>query len=554
MHFDESIVQMVVGPGPDGPLYVVEGGRVHTLDLGSFREAGAPFGHRIEAIAPMPGGKACSPPGRTGRPVSWRSAQADRSARSWSMTSRSVPWRSPPTAGRCSPGRESGSGSGTPRRASCSARPESTAAWCATGAVADRSHVFFSPDGRTAASVGGSVVLWDIPGPGGDISGGPATSGRHGPRPDRDGPRGIGRRPDAGGPGLANSLAERDGRGTDRTGSARSDSDWHDRLASEGGAIPTDFTHSGISTAWSRPAPTTGPPMRDGRAPVAERAMSPGADADLARARAARCTGRVPSLGGPRGLRSGDGRDGERAMADRPYLIFDGSPRRRARTPRCCWRLAEVDIRLGRWDDAEVELAAAISSLGRASLDSMFYRNLPGYLAALRLNNGHHDLYRDDCRKLLEWAGDRPSPMIAYCVVWHCSVGPDAVDDPMIPVRVAERRWARPGVVATVEIGGIRGGPLPRRPSRRRGRAARGGRTRLGRRPFAAPGVPGHGQPGPGPPGRGPTLARPAPQPYGHPSGDWDLPWDELEVGNLRREAEAVVLLDPGFPVDPFRR
>jgi hypothetical protein len=31
-------------------------------------------------------------------------------------------------------------------------------------------------------------------------------------------------------------------------------------------------------------------------------------------------------------------------------------------------------------------------------------------------------------------------------------------------------------------------------------------------------------------------------------------PWDDLEVQNLRREAEAVVLLDPAFPADPFDR
>ena len=38
------------------------------------------------------------------------------------------------------------------------------------------------------------------------------------------------------------------------------------------------------------------------------------------------------------------------------------------------------------------------------------------------------------------------------------------------------------------------------------------------------------------------------------PSGDWNVPWDELEVSNLQREAEAVVLLDPVFPADPFKR
>jgi hypothetical protein len=41
----------------------------------------------------------------------------------------------------------------------------------------------------------------------------------------------------------------------------------------------------------------------------------------------------------------------------------------------------------------------------------------------------------------------------------------------------------------------------------------------------------------------------------GHPpnprTGSYE-PWDELQVELLQREAEAVVLLDPVFPADPF--
>jgi hypothetical protein len=36
------------------------------------------------------------------------------------------------------------------------------------------------------------------------------------------------------------------------------------------------------------------------------------------------------------------------------------------------------------------------------------------------------------------------------------------------------------------------------------------------------------------------------------PSTDGDALWDELEIAVLQREAEAVVLLDPAFPADPF--
>ena len=38
------------------------------------------------------------------------------------------------------------------------------------------------------------------------------------------------------------------------------------------------------------------------------------------------------------------------------------------------------------------------------------------------------------------------------------------------------------------------------------------------------------------------------------PSEDPARFWDELEVRLLRGEAEAVVLYDPVFPVDPFAR
>jgi hypothetical protein len=38
------------------------------------------------------------------------------------------------------------------------------------------------------------------------------------------------------------------------------------------------------------------------------------------------------------------------------------------------------------------------------------------------------------------------------------------------------------------------------------------------------------------------------------PSTDPAQFWDELEIRLLRSEAEAVVLYDPAFPVDPFAR
>jgi hypothetical protein len=36
------------------------------------------------------------------------------------------------------------------------------------------------------------------------------------------------------------------------------------------------------------------------------------------------------------------------------------------------------------------------------------------------------------------------------------------------------------------------------------------------------------------------------------PSTDGEALWDELEIAVLQREADAVVLLDPAFPADPF--
>jgi hypothetical protein len=35
-------------------------------------------------------------------------------------------------------------------------------------------------------------------------------------------------------------------------------------------------------------------------------------------------------------------------------------------------------------------------------------------------------------------------------------------------------------------------------------------------------------------------------------AGDWNTPWHDLEIKNLEREAEAVVLFDPVFPARAF--
>ncbi len=208
-----------------------------------------------------------------------------------------------------------------------------------------------------------------------------------------------------------------------------------------------------------------------------------------------------------------------------------------------------------RFGDAEVELAAAINSLGNASLDSMFYRNLPGWLAALRLHNGHHDLYRDDCRKLLECASARPDPLIGFFVVWHCCAGPDAVDNPMVPVRVAEAALvAAKGSFRRMILAGS--GAALYRAGRHEQAIARleeaerdwdGDHSPLVA--FLAMANQAHGRPAEARRwldrlrNRTPITA-----------ADWNVPWDELEVRNLQQEAEAVVLLDPVFPADPFKQ
>ncbi len=131
--FNEGIARMVVAPGRLGPLYVVEGGLLHSLSLGSFRETRAL--RSVAASRPSrsrPEGRPCSPAGRTRRPVSSMSTPAIRSAPSSNTTSRSAPSRSPPTAAHSSPWRENDSGSGTPRPASGSGRLACIATRCAS--------------------------------------------------------------------------------------------------------------------------------------------------------------------------------------------------------------------------------------------------------------------------------------------------------------------------------------------------------------------------------------------------------------------------------------
>ncbi len=548
--FSESVIQMVVGRGPHGPLYVVEGGRVHTLDLGSLREVRPPIGQRIEAVALLPGGTKLLA-GRsdkaaqlldvaTGQPIG-PIMEHDEPVRAVAVSPDGTTLLT--LAGQrlhfwlATTGKRLG-----PPRVHRGLAPRD--------ARDDRQPVFFSPDGRTAVSVGGSVVLWDSPGPAPGWASGAtprdwSINARTGMELDD-----LGNIRTLDAPAWERLLASR---GNSRSARIeRSPADWHDRLAAEAersvnaftarwhldrlaAARPDDWTAAARRSRVRRreddeAAATDDDPLAEGLDPAGP-ARIWAAHEDFDRAVAAAARGRW--------------------SAARAHL--NRLRERTGETPALLWKLAEADIRLGRWNDAEVEVAAAIDSLGGPCLESAFYASLPSCLAALRLRNGHHDLYRDDSRKLIEWSGEVPTTLVVFCVVWQCSVGPDALDDPMVPVRIAEKALARARgtgrrlILAALGMALHRAGRGDEAVTRLEEAERDWGGDRSPLMAFLAMANQARGRPSEARRWLDRLRAR---TPI--PPTNWNAPWDELEVDNLRREAEAVVVLDPAFPRDPF--
>jgi WD40 repeat protein/serine/threonine protein kinase len=548
--FSESIRQFVVGPSRAGRLYVLEGGRVHALALDSFREIQPPFGQRIEAIALRPGGHTLLAGG------------SDRTARFWDVTTgrpigpilehdepvRGVAIASDGATVLTLAGErlrfwdtETGKPLGpAPEHAGCLPNVRGD----------DRMPVAFRPDGRGAVSAGGAVLFWPTPGPlryAGADSAGVALS-----VDDLTGlvltERGDFQMGDA--EDWRQRLEARGPVDAAQAGAARAD--WHDRLAAESERSGDDY-----AALWhldrlitDRPDDWTGYARR---ARARRRAGDlAGAAADLSRAR---------DLGPAGPVRAWEAHNAfDQAIEARAHGRWEVVRTRLARLAAIAGegsavsiRLAEADSHLGRWDDAESELASALDALGRAGLDSAIHGTWHGWLAAVRVHNGHRERYRAACRRLIEWAGSKPTPTMASAIAWHCTLGSDGPDDAMAPLRLAEAAFHsasaefKPALVialgAALYRAGRYGDAIARLEEAERQASNRHSQVMA----FLAMANQAHGR----------TaqarrwlerLRRRAPA----SSTEFGSPWDSLEVDVLEREAEAVVLFDPVFPVNPF--
>jgi Flp pilus assembly protein TadD len=85
----------------------------------------------------------------------------------------------------------------------------------------------------------------------------------------------------------------------------------------------------------------------------------------------------------------------------------------------------------GRWKAADADLGRAVA---RGAPDPAVWC----VHALLRLRAGDRAGYRRACAHLLQRAGDRGGPA-AYLAAWVCVLAPEAVDDPLRPVHLAER-------------------------------------------------------------------------------------------------------------------
>jgi eukaryotic-like serine/threonine-protein kinase len=166
------------------------------------------------------------------------------------------------------------------------------------------------------------------------------------------------------------------------------------------------------------------------------------------------------------------------------------------------------------------------------------------------LDQGDKAGLRGACADLLDCFGSLAGPMAANRVAWDCVVAPDAVADPEMPVRLAERAVGEaPESAACLNTLGAalyRAGRFSEAIHRlEEGIRQRGGESspqdwvflalahhRLGQHAEAHAWL-----------DRLRTY---------QPDRSDAAYWNELEIRLLRREAEAVILYDPIFPADPF--
>jgi eukaryotic-like serine/threonine-protein kinase len=547
LRFHDSIAQLVVAPGPAGPLYVIEGGRVHAVDLGSFKEARAPFGQRIDTIALLPDGRTLL------------AAGSDKTARLWDVAE-GVPVglileHDDPVHGvAVSPDgatlltlaghrlRFWDAATGKPL-----GPPREHAGLVLKGRPDDRIPLSLRPDGRAAVSVGGAVIMWEVPGP-------PRSDGLDRARSAQSVRALTGMDLDGRGDFAMLDIEDwrhiLEGRDSPEPAEVRDAADWHDRLATE-----SERSGQSYAARWhldrllaARPGDWSAFARRAwARRRAGDRA---GADADGARAR---------ELGPAGPVRVWEAHEAfdrvTEAQTDRRWDEVCVQLRRvsgmMGEDPAVSWRLADALARLGHWAEAEAQLAIALAALTEASVDSKDHMKARIWHAALCARNGHRAAYRAASRRLLDWAGPRPEPSAAFFVAWHCSIGPDAVDDPMAPVLLADAALGeasdalRPTLLAGSGAALYRAGRYDEAITR----LEQAERQRSGYRPqiqaFLA--MANHASL------RTAEAVRWLDQLRRRtPSAEANALWDELEIEVLQSEAEAVVRLDPAFPANPF--
>jgi hypothetical protein len=230
-------------------------------------------------------------------------------------------------------------------------------------------------------------------------------------------------------------------------------------------------------------------------------------------------------------------------------------------------RRGETHARLGHWSAAAADLDSAFRTLPSFALDfgRHFQRRLaadnaspdrfgPERLILYHLRGGDRNGYRAACASLLKWTPADADPGLQILLVHLLTLGPDGITNPAEVVRLAERA-----------IGALSSGEAMLAQRYLGSALYRAGRyaeafCRLQARCY------GEGR------GGGPwdwaflamTQSR-----MGHaaearvaldrlrafrPGAGSDHFHEALELEQLRDEAEAVVLLDPLFPIEPFAK
>jgi WD40 repeat protein/serine/threonine protein kinase/tetratricopeptide (TPR) repeat protein len=549
--FPETISQIAVGPERNGPIYVVEGGRVHALDLHSLEKARPTFGQRIQAIALLPDGRSLLAAGsdRTARLLDVESGRPVGPVLKHDDTVSAVAI-SPDGATllTLAGGRlwfwdaATGKPLGAPREHDGLARRNT---------ADDRMQIGFSRDGRLAFSAGDSVMLWQVPG----------TSGPAGIAPERS-ERWAGKLTgmdlDADGSVRMSSAAEWRRRVAARGDAEPRDNvsaaEWHDRLASESERKGHAYTACWHLDRMIAAAPSDW--VLYARRAQARRLAGDleGAAADAAKAR---------DVGPPGPTQTWEAHDAfDEARKARSLGRFVAGRAQLARLRELTGassvlarRIADLDLRLGKLGAAESELAAAVEARGAAIIDSTDYLETCCRLAALCVYNGHRDLVCGNSRCLLEWVGTKPQPAIAYLIVWHCALCPGSAIDRMAPVRIADlalrsaSSYYRPRLLVGLGASLYRAGRYDDAVARLEEAEQGPGEHQPPVMAFLAMANQARG--------RRAEALRWLEQLRGRASSrsrSDESVWKELEIEVLTNEALAVVLLDPDFPADPFAR